>query len=620
MDRPSSGKPEPRPRRAKRRAAPRRRGFILHVAACLLILIAILVFAYHAFVRGDTHHTFRALDTLTADTVALSAMNIALKRLHELPADFDLAPGRPVDLALADDPLARELVEEFRRRHGRQGIPTFSGRVTVTERAAIPLRRGTGLTAPPDPEECAGHLLVEVEAEFRGVARRLRELRAFKRVNLLPPVHPHFTLFVRDAGGEGGDSFNVVENDDQGAVAGPPAPLFLDHGNPLVTPLEARGFVFLGSGEVILNLAQGESGCGESFHFTGDPTRIDLPGDGRIIVNRYAGFYGELKNESCVAGATKNWRSAWLKLYGDDAGRSLTLVLGDVRRAYLRFAALFAVRDGRIRFERLLPRVPPDGSGLPDPDDPAPVTVTDYGAYAAHMSDVVLTPYHVSFDFLYDLKMNLTPAALPPRWLETDDHLRALLGDGVAAYPCDGTRVTLASAAAGRYFTGDLAKHPAWPHLADRVGPAFASGSDLLARIAACGGTVGGIVRVAGPLDLTPLSELRGGGVILCDGDIRVGPLESDAPLTLVSRAGHLRVAGKLARVGLVALSGRLFSESPLEIAGTVAVERIRPAENRAGGWIRYPVEMNPRGAAYKSFRRLMISPAPAAAIAGYAK
>ncbi|HNY11183.1 MAG TPA: hypothetical protein PKK26_06290, partial [Candidatus Wallbacteria bacterium] len=89
------------------------KGFILYFAIGIMMLIAVLVFAYNTFVRGDAALTFHVVDTETSDAITQSVLNITIKELFENINDFDVVVGKKTYLNLSKNPFLKIYKDKY---------------------------------------------------------------------------------------------------------------------------------------------------------------------------------------------------------------------------------------------------------------------------------------------------------------------------------------------------------------------------------------------------------------------------------------------------------------------------------------------------------------------------
>jgi len=576
------------------------KGFILYFAIGIMMLIAVLIFAYNTFVRGDAVLTFHVIDVETSDAITQSAMNITVKELFENINDIDVVVGKKTYIDLGKNPFIKIYKDKYRG--------SFSMEASFTALTKFQFPKSAALRSLPDPKEGFGTILVEVVTSYKGIRRYMKEVREYKLVNIIPPVYSHFTLFVRDAGKDGQPlKYNTILCSDEGRCVSDIKPLLLNNGSSYSLPLENRGWIFFGGGKLVLKLGQGYDDCGEAYHLIQDPTRVDLPTDEFVIVNRYTGFWDELKNEENITGKVKDFRSSYFKLFSDEKDPSLTLVLGDVYRTFIRFAAVFEVINGKIFNPAILPWVPPDTDGTSLPiSEKLEILLEDYKNYSKYMTNIVISPYNNSFDFLYGLKLESRPQTSPPEYLKSE--FKSVFDQSTQFYPNDG-KVNLSSGLEKDYFTGDLNSADITDYFMNRAGMVFNSEDDLKNYLKNTGGQVCGIYLVKSGLDLTAINKLTGGGIIIADRDIALSKLESDLPLSFVSLNGDISLAGELSNISVTAVNGKITSSHPISVKGFIACAKFNPEDNKQGGSIVYAPDFNPRSDNYGKYKKMMIAP-----------
>lgn len=576
-----------------------------------MMLIAMLVFAYSTFVRGDAALTFHVVDAEISDAVTRSVLNIAVRELFDRINDFEVTVGKRTRLDLDGNPFLKIYKDKY-------GVTFYADAFfTVLDIRRFP--KPAGLRAAPDPREGFGEILIEAVTSYKGVRRYMKDVREYKLVNIIPPLYSHFTLFVRDAGKDGQPlRYNAVACDGDGRCISDIKPLHVKNGSGYDHPLEKRGWVFLGGGQIVLKLGQGYEDAGEAYHLIQDPTRVDLPSNEYVIVNRYTGFCDEFKDEETITGKVKDFRSSYLKLFADEKDPSHTLVLGDVHRAFIKFAAVFEVIDGRIFNPAILPWVPAGSEGSRiSISERLDIVLDDYDNYCRYMTNAIITPYNKSFDFLYGLKLESRPPASPPEYLKGE--FGSLFDPAVKFYPNDGF-INLSSGLENNYFTGDLNSADISEYFTGRAGMVFSSQEGLKNHLRNAGGEVCGIFYARSALDLKALNKLSGGGIIIADGDIALSKMESDHPLNLVSLNGNISLAGELSRVSVTALNGKITSSRPVGVRGFVACARLEPEDNKYGGVTAYDPDFNPRSDYFKKSRRMMIAPNSTRTVKGFVK
>jgi len=580
-----------------------------------MMLIAVLVFAYNTFVRGDAALTFHVVDTETSDAITQSVLNITIKELFENINDFDVVVGKKTYLNLSKNPF----LKIYKDKYGG----SFSAEASFTALTKYQFPKTAGLKSMPDPKEGFGTILIEVVTSYKGIRRYMKDVREYKLVNIIPPVYSHFTLFVRDAGKSAAGKeeplkYNTVMCNDAGKCISEIKPLYLNNGSSYTFPLEKRGWIFLGGGKIVLKLSQGYDDCGEAYHLIQDPTRVDLPTDEFVIVNRYVGFCDELKTEDNITGKVKDFRSSYFKLFADEKDPSFTLVLGDVYRAFIKFAAVFEVVKGKIFNPTILPWVPPgtEGTSLPI-SEKLEILLEDYKNYSKYMTNIVILPYNNSFDFLYGLKLEGRPQTSPPEYLKNE--FKSVLDSSVQLYPNDG-KVSLSSDLEKEYFSNNLNSVNIADYFMSRSGMAFESEDDFKNYLKNTGGQVCGIYYLKSGLNFASINKLTGGGIIIAEKDIALSKFESDLPLSFVSLNGDISLAGELLNVSATAVNGKITSSQPIRVKGFLACAKFNPEDNKQGGSIVYDPNFNPQSDNYGKYKKLMMAPNSNYVMKGFVK
>lgn len=136
-----------------------------------------------------------------------------------------------------------------------------------------------------DPVSKEGFLTIESTGAFENIQRTIVISRRVKISSALPGPLSKFSLFVKDAAKDSAGAFNLIRNDYRGMLTDGPLPLIiLNHSAPS-TPFnpvpvsdvisaqsqpdvyKRRGWIWLGGGNVRLNLSSGAGDHGEIFHF-----------------------------------------------------------------------------------------------------------------------------------------------------------------------------------------------------------------------------------------------------------------------------------------------------------------------------------------------------------------
>jgi hypothetical protein len=588
-----------------------KRGFILYFALAIMMLIAMLVFAYNTFVRGDAALTFHVVDVETSDAVTQSVLNIAVKELFDKINDFDLKAGKKNYIDLSGN----YFLKMYKDKYGS----SFSMQVSFTLLDSHPFPPAAGLKSAPDTQECYGTMLIEAVTSYRGIRRYIKEIREYKLVNIIPPLYSHFTLFVRDAGKDGQPlKYNAVLCGGDGGCLSEIKPLELKNGSSYTYPLEKRGWIFLGGGQLVLKLSQGYESCGEVYQLIQEPVRVELPDDEFVILNRYTGFCDELKDEINITGKVKDFRSSYFKLFADEKDPSHTLVLGDVHRAYIKFCAVFEIINGKIFNPAVLPWMPAGSEGASLPlSDKLEIFLEDYKNYSKHMSNVIISPYNNSFDFLYGLKLESRPPVSPPEYLRGD--FNSIFDPSVKFYPNDGI-VNLSSDIVKNYFMGDLNSADISQYFTNRAGIIFNAQNDFKNYIKNTGGRAGGIFIIKSDLDFKKFDKLTGGGIIIAENDILLSNIQSDFPLSFISLNGDISLDGELLNVSAAAVNGKITSVRPISVKGFIACAKFNPEDNKQGGRVVYAADFNPQSDNYAKFKRLMTAPRASYAVKGFVK
>lgn len=440
-----------------------------------------------------------------------------------------------------------------------------------------------------------------------------------------------------------------------------------NHGEELGTP-EApadNGWCFLGGDrEVVMNLTSGgDYRYGQYFHFynflaldTSRPAAFinDSPPPFFTQPHSWAGqeqqfelkhaFYGYFTIDQDLAApgdmnrdgllrlyfqGRTNMCSSTLHLYGSSLRPSPTKVYGRVYHSYPIYSAATVdvngdgARDGIVK---MLPAVPEEEYPNLDLTDPIPTEIPmlsnpsqmisldpdsmhystmfgDYAAYEQYMSILIdHEAYNTGADYLR------SEGEFPPQ---------AHAFDAARDYPNPGTEITIpACEGSVPHFQGDL----------NRVeGAGFARKAIVVLRDQAEFKQLfidpsnqlrlDAVVRLEqGDLSLPENLRVLTGGTVLVPGNIAFDRVTTpdDQIFTLCSTAKDLHGAfSGPVDASLVALHGQLRSSvksRPLEVKGTLALDRLSPTELPAGGKLTYDQRLNPSLPGWKSFYRVYVA------------
>ncbi|NLI78775.1 MAG: hypothetical protein GX442_20335 [Candidatus Riflebacteria bacterium] len=406
------------------------RGVALLAVLLLLVCIGLVAFYLHSYSRQQRQQTFR----LGLAEVAFRAAEFGARQgtrfvragvdwlnssaPETFPKDAKAPPAlQPFAAAfIQDDRLIEETAEMRLPLDGSplaEGLEPYAKDLYLDVRIRIerssPLLEDPGIPGLPDlARERRGRFVVDVQAGYREVERRVVSVFEFRTVHLQVPVVGRFTLLAGDLAGP----LNVIPGKLASGLIPPRfqattgiQPLVLVNGPP-VTPadrpklaadpgpfLDRQGWVFLGTPpdrdpqSLTLGLAPGDVPAGENFllhEFRLFVSEIEAgsfafgreftpPGSGQSMRlwethQRYAcltGLYEETKTsarrELMVLEPRNTQKSSLLRLMGTNAAPSPTLVFGKVWRSYL--------------LERGIRRKPVPPA---DPDGPASATALPY--------------------------------------------------------------------------------------------------------------------------------------------------------------------------------------------------------------------------------------------------
>ncbi|HOY66813.1 MAG TPA: hypothetical protein PLP29_07990 [Candidatus Ozemobacteraceae bacterium] len=355
---------------------------VIVATGLILVFLAGSWFARHMIaIRNQTHRQgsqqltwnfVRGLSILAAhkiqyDLLSGSPSDDRLKTALSLPLD-KLRDLSAIELDLAEQPGSlRGPLERLVSPVAAQG--RISHTITYT------LNRDDfefcGATA--FPREKRGLIRLVIETEFKGEAEtHLFAIPVRVAATVIPGISK-FSLFLQDAtdgdaGGKNSGLFNIISTDIDGKLrpGSRGKPIVLENGDLARGDIKWENFfnkpvglVYLGGGDVILNLARGESRTGdygEAFHFY----EVNYEGfwDGlyatKIGNHPTHGAYALMNWDKgiCDDFATPEAREWWsfvisspnagdmrlnsaLKLFGTDKKQSPTLVLGRVFRGQI---------------------------------------------------------------------------------------------------------------------------------------------------------------------------------------------------------------------------------------------------------------------------------------------
>lgn len=371
-------------RTAISRAFPRRWGSALVIVAAGLILVFLAGswFARHMIaIRNQTHR--QGSQQLTWNFVRglsiLAAHKIQHDLLSDAPSDDRLktALAQPLDRLRDLSPTELDLSEEPGSLRGpleKLTAPVGAqGRISYSITYAMNREDFKSCGSTPFTREKNGLIRLTVETEFKGESETHLFAVPVRIATTVIPGISKFSLFLQDAtrddtGGSNSGLFNIISTDIDGKLrpGSRGKPIVLENGDLARGDIKWEtffrkpvGLVYLGGGDVILNLARGESRTGdfgEAFHFY----EVNFEGfwDGlyatKIGNHPTHGAYALMNWDKgiCDDFTTPEAREWWsfvvsspnaadmrlnsaLKLFGTDKKQSPTLVLGRVFRGQI---------------------------------------------------------------------------------------------------------------------------------------------------------------------------------------------------------------------------------------------------------------------------------------------
>jgi hypothetical protein len=414
-----------------------RRG-VVYIAVLILSVVGIIGgMAYHQMMQVGRRAAYRSLTGEYAGMMARTGLSLAqgylarsmrqkgsplyalvTKPLADLTAQGPVVKGPEIDLIAEFPQLVGEMAQDL-----PDGVRSLT-RLAVTfylltdQLKALPALPLADKTFARDGPEKSGRLYASVEAEIAnpglglggGLVRELRGYVEFRVAHAPVPLLSDFTLFVQKKLPPNGLDANEV-----GIATGTDGiPIVLANGAPPKVQVQVaddmnldffkkQGWVFLGGGEVTLNLTYsqdetaGDRSVGEDFHFyqynpsnrSAGRTVVDRDPDTVNRANKHLNasqpFWeirywdmgvnpmrsGPLKDEyeDVFAGVPQDQKKgSLLKLFGASPDRvSPTVVLGDVQAGYLRIALAAAANNANGAYDAyfaVLVHKPKNSSGF----------------------------------------------------------------------------------------------------------------------------------------------------------------------------------------------------------------------------------------------------------------
>lgn len=386
------------------RPGSRKHGSALLFLAIIAVVLGIIGVAFNRQASDSRYITRRQAHSMFLRSFAQTAAHFALVKLQsELTSDHWLATsflGKNLD-ELQD--ITREIgLEEYYELlqpmiEALEHEGSFSWQITVSAQKAD--FSTTHLTHIFPPEK-SGLIRLKVKTSLKGFAEEFNYVAPVKVTSPLLPALSRFNFFLKNAAPDGDDLFyNQIKNDFRGTLRGNSRPLVLNNG--FISPQDltwdnllnqAIGLVFLGGGEVRLNLSAAIgsdiSDYGESFHFykrskplpqspfymwndRRSPPLVDpLRGNQPSIFLRYDLGISEPDPQNPLRditaqvmtnadmqypdGAKEYQNSSLLRLFGTDREISPTLILGKVYRGFLSVSAAKVIPPGYPRNEMFI--------------------------------------------------------------------------------------------------------------------------------------------------------------------------------------------------------------------------------------------------------------------------
>ncbi|MBF0498543.1 MAG: hypothetical protein HQM09_00285 [Candidatus Riflebacteria bacterium] len=267
------------------------RGFVLMLVLAVSVILLLLGVTLHSFVTQQNANLHLTANAEIAHFLAEAGISSSIRAVRETLAGIAGSDGGAINSLLQKPtplpdmslmPYMKDTWNEDLKKFATEVDPTASIRVEVWLRGFR--QTETDPSAWVDPGAKTGYLAVEATGEYRGMKRTLSVRRPVRVGSSLPPVVSKFTLHVRDAARGSKNRFNLMLNDYDG-INGDPKPLIvMNHATP-ESPLEPkaqatiltaekdeqifekRGWIWLGGGDIRLNLTSGPGPIGEIFHF-----------------------------------------------------------------------------------------------------------------------------------------------------------------------------------------------------------------------------------------------------------------------------------------------------------------------------------------------------------------
>ncbi|MBF0545644.1 MAG: hypothetical protein HQM08_14470 [Candidatus Riflebacteria bacterium] len=313
-------------------------------------------------------------------------------------------------------------------------------------------------------------------------------------------------------------------------------------------------------------------------------------------------------------------KSSVLHLIGNLKNPSPTKVIGKVKRVFPQYSALMADvdNDGKNDGVLAMMNTPPDyvtpSGGTIDfwesvvqpktfknKNTNQEISLSSFSVenlfgskdqYMSFSSKLIMEDYNTSYNFLMDSSMEM-----PPK-----DFFKAVTGEN---YQISGEKVKIAHESDGRvFFNSDLNSLSTKIILSDRISMTAENQDEFFKEcmennsLNLRGQTV--FIK-KGPLTLPAGLEIETAGILAVKGDITVSgkiSKKGEATLSLISVGGNILLKGVNEKVQayLVALDGTVknLTNTPLQIEGGIAVDRLPPESFANGGTLIYDCAFDP--------------------------
>ncbi len=447
-----------------------RRGIILYVALCVLVVLFIVVMSYQYIANTGLRQARRILLTRKAfhlaqmgaaqATVYLKYLNRReeeglselVKQLLNLRTDSDdpsCLPAPGTELAI-DEKSAIWMLDDQPEGEKYQFSDFID--VTITVGSTSPYQDSF------DTLQGTGELLIRSSATFDGITRTVEERREFRLVNLVAPLVSRFTFWLQEV--DGPQQFNTLQCDIHGqSVRQPVTCVNHDHKTvPAASRKEEyrhRGWIYIGQ-PVVLNKASGLFETGEYFHFY-NPFSPDCQPGGIAFEDQpanldtgpfqtcfaYFGYFNAMNMEpdwfrlytqtiglTTVSSALRLYGGGWRPdLFDKFKGYSRTLVFGDVKSSFPVYGYMYCDTDGDGDDDELIIlnavsendwpdrhlEEAPEHWGLPGYD----TVFQTYDKYYHYMNEIKVMPFNRTYDYMQYTGLHPPPKILDERHYES---------------------------------------------------------------------------------------------------------------------------------------------------------------------------------------------------------